>query len=142
MEPAAARKLFGGLPVASVATVGPDGRPHVVPLWFVWTEDAVYISTRRPSRTWSNAALDPRVCLAVDLGRSWVELAGIQIEGRAEPLFPDDPIMRKPISAWHEKYRSLLAGDGFGRFAEEVERLAFLRVVPERIKTWDHARGS
>jgi hypothetical protein len=49
--------------------------------------------------------------------------------------------MRKPISAWHEKYRPLLAGEGFGRFAEEVRGLGFLRVVPDAVHAWDHARG-
>ncbi|MEW6059266.1 MAG: pyridoxamine 5'-phosphate oxidase family protein [Actinomycetota bacterium] len=141
MDLARARRMFGGLPVANVATVGPGGTPHVVPLWFVWTEDAIYVSTRQPSRTWSNANADRSVSLAIDLGRSWVEIAGIVVEGSAEPLAADHPSMRKPISAWHEKYRSLLAGDGFERFSEEVERLVFLRVVPERARSWDHARG-
>jgi nitroimidazol reductase NimA-like FMN-containing flavoprotein (pyridoxamine 5'-phosphate oxidase superfamily) len=140
MDLAQARRMFGGLPVASVATVGPGGMPHVVPLWFVWAEDAIYVSTRRPSRTWSNARTNPKAWLAIDLGRSWVEIAGVVVEGRAEALPSDHQSLRKPISAWHEKYRSLLAGDGFARFSEEVERLAFLRVVPERVRFWDHAR--
>jgi len=49
--------------------------------------------------------------------------------------------MRKPISAWHEKYRPLMTGEGFGRLTEEIATLGFLRVVPERISAWDHARG-
>jgi PPOX class probable F420-dependent enzyme len=137
---AAARRMFAGLPVVSVATLNPDGSPHVVPLWFVWPDDAVYISTRRPSRTWRNVSADPRVSLTIDVGRSWTEMAGIVVEGSAEILQADHPSMRKPISAWHEKYRPLLVGDGFARFAEEVAGLIFLRVVPERLVGWDHAR--
>ncbi len=140
MDAARARRMFGGLPVVSVATVDPTGAPHVVPLWFVWPEDAIYVSTRLSSRTWANASADPRVALTVDIGRSWVELAGIVVRGTAELLPHDHPSMRAPISAWHDKYRSLLAADGFARFAEEVEALAFLRIVPERIVAWDHAR--
>jgi len=136
-----ARRMFGGLPVANVATVSPQGVPHVVPLWFVWAEDAIYVSTRRPSRTWSNISANPKVSLAIDLGRSWVEIAGIVVGGSVEPLAADHPSMRKPISAWHEKYRSLLAGDGFARFSDEIENLVFLRIVPERIGFWDHARA-
>ena len=141
MDITAARKLFGGLPVVSVATVGPDGSPHVVPLWFVWLEDAVYVSTRRGARTWRNALADPRVSVTIDVGRSWTEIAGIMIEGLAEPLAAEHARMRAPMSAWHEKYRSLLAGEGFGRFTEEVRGLAFLRVEPGRLLSWDHARG-
>jgi nitroimidazol reductase NimA-like FMN-containing flavoprotein (pyridoxamine 5'-phosphate oxidase superfamily) len=138
---ASARRMFASLSSAAVATVNLDGSPHVVPLWFVWPEDAIYLSTRRDGRTWANVGRDPRVAITIDLGRSWVEIAGIEIRGRAEPLAAEHPSMRKPISAWHEKYRPLLAGDGFSRFAEEIAGLAFLRVVPDRVVAWDHARG-
>jgi hypothetical protein len=74
------------------------------------------------------------------VGRGWTELAGISIVGRAEPLPAEHPGMRRPISTWHEKYRSLLGGESFARFAEQVPSLAFLRVVPDRIRSWDHAR--
>lgn len=138
---ASARRMFAGLPVASVATLDPDGSPHVVPLWFVWPEDAVYVSTRREGRTWANVTADHRVALSIDLGRSWVEIAGIEIRGVAEPLSAEHETMRRPISAWHEKYRPLLSGDGFARFAEEIRGLGFLRVTAERVAAWDHARG-
>ena len=136
----AARRMFAGLPTMSVATLNRDGSPHVVPLWFVWPEDAVYVSTRRDGRTWRNASRDPRVAMTIDLGRAWVEIAGLEIRGRAELLPAEHPDMRQPISAWHEKYRPLLSGDGFSRLAEEIRGLAFLRVVPERVAAWDHAR--
>lgn len=138
---AAARRMFAGLSSAAVATTNADGSPHVVPLWFVWPEEAIYLSTRRNGRTWANVERDPRVAITIDLGRSWVEIAGIEIRGRAEPLPAEHASMRKPISAWHEKYRPLLAGDGFSRFAEEIRGLGFLRVAPDRVVAWDHARG-
>ena len=140
VDAAAARRMFAGLPAVSVATLNADGSPHVVPLWFVWPKESLFISTRREGRTWRNVAADPRVAIAVDLGRAWVEIAGIEVRGRAELLPAEHEQMRGPISAWHEKYRPLLAGDGFSRFAEEIRGLGFLRVVPERIAAWDHAR--
>lgn len=136
-----ARRMFASLPSAAVATTSADGSPHVVPLWFVWQEDAIFVSTRQDGRTWANVARDPRVAITIDLGRAWVEVAGVEILGLAEPLSAESAAMRKPISAWHEKYRPLLAGEGFARFAEEVRGLGFLRVVPDAVRAWDHARG-
>ena len=140
VDAASARRMFSGLPVASVATLNTDGSPHVVPLWFVWPGDELYVSTRREGRTWANVERDPRVALSVDLGRSWVAIAGIEVRGRAQPFPAEHADLRAPISAWHEKYRPLLAGDGFARFAEEIRGLGFLRVLPDRIAAWDHAR--
>ena len=134
------RRLFGGLPAVSVATLDEDGSPHVVPLWFAWPEDAIYVATRREGRTWRNAVRDPRVALTVNLGRSWVEIAGVEVRGTARALPAEHADLRGPISAWHEKYRPLLSGDGFARFTEEVRDLGFLRVEPARIAVWDHAR--
>lgn len=107
----------------------------------MWPEDALYVFARRPGRTWNNATSEPRVSIAIDVGRNWVEVASIVVHGRAEPLAPDHPSMRTPISAWHEKYRSLLTGEGFARFTEEIRVMGFLRVPPERVLTWDHARA-
>lgn len=133
--------MFGGLPAMAVATIGPDGAPHVVPLWFVWDADAVWCSVRVGSRTWDNVARDPRVALTIDVGRAWTELAGLSIHGEATAHRVEDPSMRSVASRWHEKYRGLFQGEGFERFAEEVEVLGFLRVVPGDVVAWDHARG-
>ena len=129
------------MPVIRVATVGPDGAPHVVPLWFVWEPEAVYVSVRESSRTVANVRIDPRVALLLDAGQSWVELAGVEIHGKAEFLEPAHPDLRLPISKWHDKYRLLLAGGGFRRFTESIPQLGFLRVRPDRVGWWDHARG-
>jgi hypothetical protein len=133
------RRAFRDLPTARLATLDDRGAPYVAALWFVWHEDALYLSTRRGSPTWLHAERDPRVSLVIDRGREWSELAGVGIEGAAELLDAEHPDMRTPMSAWHEKYRSMLAGDGFERFTEAVPSLGFLRVEPAAVRTWDHA---
>jgi PPOX class probable F420-dependent enzyme len=134
-----ARRVFKDLPVVHLATTRPDGGPHVVPLWFVWQEEAVYVSCRRDSATWRNAERDPRVSLSFHVGRRWRELAGVALAGRAEPLVTEHPALRGILSAWFEKYRLLLAAGGFRDYANQVERPGMLRVRPERLASWDHA---
>jgi nitroimidazol reductase NimA-like FMN-containing flavoprotein (pyridoxamine 5'-phosphate oxidase superfamily) len=135
------RRVFGELPVARVGTVAQDGSPHVVPLWFVWLEDGVYLSIAGSSRTWSNVMGEPRISVVFDVGRTWGELAGVVLSGRAELLEASHPAVRGPMSAWHEKYRVLFPGPQFARFAERIPELGFLRLRPERAAPWDHARG-
>jgi Pyridoxamine 5'-phosphate oxidase len=133
------RRAFRDLSTARLATLGPDGGPYVSSLWFVWREDGLFLSTRRGSSTWEHAERDARVSLVIDRGRDWTELAGVGIEGRAS-LFPaEHPDMREPMSEWHEKYRSMLAGDGFERLAGAVPELGFMRIEPTHLRTWDHA---
>ena len=135
---AALRRSFRDAPEARVATVGPDGAPHAAPAWFVWREDALYLSTRRGSMTWLNAELEPRVSALLDRGLDWSELAGVIVEGRVELLHAEHPSMRGPISDWHQKYRTLLSGNGFERFTAMVPELGFLRLTPDRLDPWNH----
>jgi PPOX class probable F420-dependent enzyme len=134
-----ARRVYRDLPVVHVATTRADGGPHVVPLWFVWREEGVYVSCRRDSATWRNVERDPRVALSLDRGRTWRDYAGIVLFGRAEPLVPEHPALRDVMSAWFEKYRLLLAGGGFRDYADQVESPGMLRVRAQRLATWDHA---
>lgn len=134
-----ARLVFRDLPVVHLATTRPDGSPHVVPLWFVWREEAVYVSCRRESATWRNAIRDPRVALSFSTGRTWGDYAGMVVAGRAEPLVPEHPALRGVMSQWFEKYRLLLSGGGFRDYAEQVDNPGMLRVRPERLASWDHA---
>jgi PPOX class probable F420-dependent enzyme len=133
------RRVFRDLPACRVATVRPDGGPHVATRWFVWPDDAVWVATRVGDTTWSNATRDPRASIVVDRGRDWTELEGVRVEGVAELLPAEHPDMRVTMSAWLEKYRSALGGAGFERFAEAVPRLGFLRITPSRVDAWHHA---
>ena len=133
------RRAFRDLPTARLATLAAGGAPYVASLWFVWRDEGLFVSTRLGSATWEHAERDPRVSLTIDRGHDWRELAGVAIDGVADLLPAEHPEMRAPMSAWHEKYRAMLAGDGFERFTEAVPQLGFLRVEPLAVRTWDHA---
>lgn len=133
------RRAFRDVPACRVATVRPDGGPHVATRWFVWPDEAVWVATRVGDTTWTNAARDPRASIVIDRGRDWLELEGVRVEGVAELLPAEHPDLRVTMSAWLEKHRSALGGAGFERFAEAVPELGFLRVSPSRIDTWHHA---
>ena len=134
-----ARRAFADLPVVQVATTRPDGSPHSVPLWFVWRNEAIYVSCRRGSTTWKAIERDPRIALSLSVGSRWEELSGAVIYGRADPIPGDHPAVRGVMSQWYEKYGELLSGEGFRRYAEDVDEPGMLRVRPLRVAAWDHA---
>lgn len=139
MNAAEVRRTFRDTRVVHVGSVLPDGAPHVVPLWFVWLEEAVYVSCRRQSKVWQNLERDPRVALQFDRGAAWTEQAGVLVTGQAEFLQGDDPAAKRALSAWFEKYRGELAGYGFAAYTEQITEPVVIRVRPERLATWIHA---
>jgi PPOX class probable F420-dependent enzyme len=49
-----------------LATVTPDGRPHVTPVWGVWRDAALWFSCSRRSRKARNLARNPAVVATTD----------------------------------------------------------------------------
>ena len=58
--------LMYGTRTGKLATIRADGRPHVVPIWFVLDGDDIILTTGATSVKARNMRRDPRVSLAVD----------------------------------------------------------------------------
>ena len=54
--------------VVWMATVRPDGRPHLVPVWFVWAEPQLYVCIAPGSVKGRNLEKNQKVCLALEDG--------------------------------------------------------------------------
>ncbi len=51
-----------------LATLHPDGKPHLVPIWFVWLADKVYLCTSKTSVKARNISRNPDVVFALQDG--------------------------------------------------------------------------
>jgi PPOX class probable F420-dependent enzyme len=81
--------------VGVIATLRQDGRPYTVPIWWLWHEDAIWI-TGTTSRVWCRQMLkDPRVSLCIEAGAPMAGHVGIDGTATAYEL-PDFDIW--PIS--------------------------------------------
>ena len=59
-----------------LATTWPDGRPHVMPVWAVWWDDALWFSSGLRSRKARNLEHDGRCTLTTDDARNPVVVDG------------------------------------------------------------------
>jgi PPOX class probable F420-dependent enzyme len=60
-----------------VATVRPDGRPHLMPVWGVWHEGAFWFSSGEQSRKARNLRSDPRCSISTSNAAEPVVIEGI-----------------------------------------------------------------
>ena len=93
METAELRRRFASSPVARLATVRPDGGPHVVPIVFAVLADAVFSAVdAKPKRSTNlqrlaNVRADPRCALLVDhYEEDWRRLWWVRADGIAEVI--------------------------------------------------------
>lgn len=54
----------------------PDGRPHAMPVWGVWSEAGLWVSSSRGSRKARNLAADPRCVVTTEDAMDPVVLEG------------------------------------------------------------------
>lgn len=83
-------EMFAAAPAATLATVNPDGAPHLVPVVFAVHHETVYtaVDAKRKStqrlRRLANIEADPRVCLLVDhYADDWGQLWWVRADGMA-----------------------------------------------------------
>jgi PPOX class probable F420-dependent enzyme len=99
-----------GAPVARLATVGIDGRPHAVPICFVLDGDTLYSAVdHKPKRSaalqrLANVRAHPDVAVLVDhYDDDWTALWWVRLRGRARVLDEGDERDRA-LAQLREKY--------------------------------------
>jgi PPOX class probable F420-dependent enzyme len=69
-------------PIAWLSTTRPDGRPHVVPVWFVWDGESIVVLSKPDAQKVRNVRDNPNVMLALGTPRDDFDVE--LVEGVAE----------------------------------------------------------
>ncbi|MCV7172694.1 PPOX class F420-dependent oxidoreductase [Mycobacterium manitobense] len=125
---------------ATMATVLPSGRPHLVAMWYAVLEGEIWFETKAKSQKAVNLRRDPTVTVMIEDGDTYNTLRGVSIDGRAE-IVDDDPdlLLRVGISVW-ERYTGPYSDDMRPFVDQMMNNRIAVRVVPERNRSWDHRK--
>jgi PPOX class probable F420-dependent enzyme len=125
---------------ATMATVLPNGRPHLVAMWYAVLDGEIWFETKAKSQKAVNLRRDPTVTVMIEDGLTYDTLRGVSIDGTAE-IVDDDPdlLHRVGVSVW-ERYTGPYT-DEMKPFVDQMmnNRIA-VRVVPSRLRSWDHRK--
>jgi PPOX class probable F420-dependent enzyme len=112
-------------PVVWLSTVRPDGRPHLVPVWFHWDGEQIVAFSKPRARKVENLRDRPSVMLAVGTPGPDFDVELIE----AVAVLPDSPSASIMPEGFAHKYRELLrrAGLTAQRFAEVYSQAIVLR---------------
>jgi PPOX class probable F420-dependent enzyme len=134
-----AAALLAGSRKVQLATVGPDGAPHLVTMFYMLLGGQIAFWTYRSSQKARNLARDPRVTCLVETGDGYFDLRGVQVAGVARCI--EDPAGVLEIGRG-------VAGGMAGVPADAVEdyvahaarkRVGYI-VEPRRVISWDHRK--
>lgn len=82
-----------------VSTIHPANRPHVMPVWGVWVDDAFVFSTGRKSRKGRNLVANPACSVTNDNGGE-----AVIVDGAAEEV-TDNAALERIAAAYKKKYK-------------------------------------
>jgi PPOX class probable F420-dependent enzyme len=124
---------------AHVATINPDGTPHLVPLAYVLIDGRLTFWTDPRSRKVANLRRDPRMTCLIEAGDHFAEFRAVQVSGRAE--IGDDAATSERVGlALFERAAGQLNDQLRAAVAALVSERVAVTVVPERLVTWDHRK--
>jgi PPOX class probable F420-dependent enzyme len=123
------RFLMEGTRTGKLATMRADGRPHVVPIWFVLDGDTVVFMTGENTTKALDMRRDPRVALCVD--EETPPYAFVLVEGTAA-MSPHDPQMLEWSTRIARRYMGADLAEEYGR-RNAVPGEMLVRVTPARV---------
>ena len=130
------REILAGATVARLATVRPDGRPHLIPITFAFEEPGPIVTAvdHKPKRTTNlqrlrNVEAHPAVSLLVDhYDDDWAALWWLRIDATARVVVdePDRTLLTAPLV---DKYAQYLARPPTGPvIAMEIDAITSWKV--------------
>lgn len=120
--------------IAVVATSGPKGKPHAMPVWYAWRAGQLLFHTGADSKKLRNLRSNPRISVVIDTKVAPYKV--VVVEGRATEA-AGDPELATEIAVHY-------LGEKLGqRYVEQSGGTGSLvTVVPDKVISWDYARES
>lgn len=127
------------------ATIGPNDRPHLMPLWFCVRDGRIACWTYASSQKTKNLERLPQATLQLEAGESYEELRGVMMECDVEVLHDAEQVAAVGLDialryapgdmtadTAPDELRAFVAGQATKRVAMVFE--------PTRTVTWDHRK--
>lgn len=123
----------------TMATIGADGRPHLVAMWYAVIDGQIWFETKGRSQKAVNLGRDPRITVLIEDGLTYDKLRGVSLDGTAEIVDDPEKLWEVGVSLWERNT---------GPYSEEVRPLVefmlqkrvAVRVDVTRARSWDHRK--
>lgn len=97
----AVRSFLREAHIARLATANPDtSQPHVVPVWYEWDGEYIWISSFRSTRKVKELRRNPRFSLAIDTDGRGEPARGVIFEGHVELIEQPEEGIRRGFSIY------------------------------------------
>jgi PPOX class probable F420-dependent enzyme len=121
-----------GEPTIWFGSVRPDGRPHLVPVWFLWDGMSLLVFCEPHAQKIHNIQANPHVTLALEAAKDGADI--VILEGTAGLIPLEDATAQLP--AYAAKYNALITAFDRNFDAMLAQYCQPIRVMPTRVIAW------
>lgn len=132
-----------------LATISPDGWPHLVTMYYTLLGGRIAFWTYRTSQKALNLSRDPRISCLVESGEAYFDLRGVLIQGVVETITDPDEVYRiglaigTVVGGGSAGSDASLPGDAVNEYVANAARKRYAYIVqPRRVISWDHTKLS
>lgn len=124
---------------ATMATVGPEGTPHLVAMWYAVIDGRIWFETKAKAQKVVNLRRDGRITCLIEDGHTYDQLRGVSFEGRG--VISEDPeeLWQVGVSVW-ERYHGPYTDELKPAVEALLHKRVAVRVDVERVRSWDHRK--
>jgi PPOX class probable F420-dependent enzyme len=141
LSPAEVAAFLARERVANVASMGPDGWPHLTALWYVMRGADPWVWTYAKSQKVKNLERDDRATALIESGHEYAELKGVMLKTRARVERDTEQILDFAGELF-AKYQGADPADSDMRDAmrgQAAKRVAIRFEVVDTV-SWDHSK--
>ena len=133
--------LLGSAAKVQVATLNPDGTPHLTTLFHVVRDGRIAFWTYAASQKVRNLERDPRITCLVEDGEDYFALRGVSVSGQAAILRDPDDVRSVGLAVAARMARGVELGEaGRAEVARQATKRVAVVVTPHRTASWDHGK--
>jgi len=123
-----------------VASLGRDGWPHLMPLWYVVRAGECWAWTYAKSQKVRNLERDARATAQVEAGVEYEELRGVMLQCEVELHRETDDVAALGLEIFARYTGGELADDVRAMVLKQAEKRVGLEFAERSRVTWDHRK--
>lgn len=130
--------------VAALTTLGPDGWPHPIAMWFVPRDRSLLMWAYTKSQKVVNLRRDPRAGLLVESGSRYGELKGVAVRGNARLIDDAAAVQKIGVDLYRryvEPHTGIPVGDGpIADIERQTRKRTGIELSIDGLTSWDFTK--
>ena len=119
--------------ILHLATVDNTGTPHIVPVWYMYSRDKIYVGTNTKTEKAKNNKTNQKVSFCVDIGINAPDIFGVMGRGNAK-LIKDDTTVSKLAKKILLRYFKSLNNKSAKEILDDTD--CIIEIMPKKYSVW------